>query len=179
MKIWKIMILVCGLAGLAGFFLPLAKVAADANGAGAHSYSALDIMRGSVDATEMVDKAKEVGKEYAVSKEATEKLDAKVSQGIMAGKGIIAGFFLPSLLLVVLGLAGVVRGRFGRVGAIGAIVFGLVSAAIWGIFFLGASSDAGFKVGLGLHMLLVAGLGGIIGGIGNFISPDGDKWSGV
>ncbi len=178
MKIWKIMILVCGLAGLAGFFLPMAKVA-DAAG-GTTSFSALDIMRGGTgNAATMVDKAKDVGKEYAVSKDLTMKADAHLSQGIMALKGIIAGFFLPSLLLVVLGLAGVVRGRFGRVGAIGAIVFGLVSAAIWGVFFLGSSSDAGYSLGLGLHMLLVAGLGGVLGGIGNFIKPDGDRWTGV
>ena len=179
MKIWKILILVTGLAGLAGFFLPMAKFAGDATGAGATSFSALDIMRGGGNAAEVVDKAKEVGKEYAASKELTEKMDARVSQGVMALKGIIAGFFLPALILVVLGLAGVVRGRFGRIGGITAIVFGLVSAAIWGIFFLGAKDDSSYKLGLGLHMLLVAGLGGIVGGIGSIFKPDGDKWTGV
>jgi hypothetical protein len=176
MKVWKVIILVCGLAGLAGFFLPMATTT-DAAGKST-SYSALDIMRGGGNAGQVVGTMKDVGEGHAVSKELTEKIDAHLSQGVMALKGIVAALFLPALLLVVLGLSGIVRGRFGRVGAIGAIVFGLVSAAVWGIFYLGASSGAA-TLGLGLHMLLVAGLGGIIGGIGNFVKPDGDRWTGV
>lgn len=175
MKIWKILILVTGLAGLAGFFLPMAKFTDASNTT--TSFSALDIMRGGGNAHAVVGKAEAVGEEYA--KKMTERLEAQVETGIMALKGVIAGFFVPALLLTILGGVGVARGKFGRLGGVFALVLGLVSAAIWGIFFLGAKDDASYKLGLGLHALLIAGLGGLVGGLGALIKPDGDRWSGV
>jgi hypothetical protein len=174
MKIWKILILLTGLAGLAGFFLPMTKTADK-------SFSALDIMRAKTadNAAAITEQVKKVGDTYDASKGMTDKAAADIGErGLNGLKGVVAALFVPALLLTLIGLVGVVRGRFLRLGAIFALLLGLVSAAIWGIFFLASGSAAG-SIGIGLHMLLVAGLGGIIGGIGNLISPDGDRATGV
>lgn len=175
MKIWKILVLLVGLAGVAGFFLPLVNYT-DANGAAAKSYSGLQVVKGDATGADMIDKAKAVGKEY----EATKELSGQVETGIAALKGVILGFYVPSLLMVILGAVGLIRGKFQRLSGVFTAILGLVSAAIWGVFALGASdAGSGYSNGLGLHMLLVAGLGGLIFGIGAVVKPDGDKWTGV
>lgn len=172
MKIWKILVLVAGLAGVAGFFLPALS--------GAESYSGFQVFRGVSTGADMLEKAKTVGKEYEATKGATEKFDAQVETGATALKGIILGFYVPALLLVILGVVGLIRGKFQRVSGVFAVLLGLVSSLVWGIFALGASdANSGFSVGIGLHMLLVAGLGGLIAGIGALVKPDGDRWTGV
>lgn len=175
MKIWKILILLTGLAGLAGFFLPMTKT-------GDTSFSALDIMRAKTadNAAQITDQMKKVGDTYAASKELTEKAANNIGErGLNGLKGVVAALFVPALLLTFIGIAGMVRGKLLRLGGIFALLLGLVSTAIWGIFFL-ASGEVSGSIGIGLHMLLVAGLGGVIGGIGNLIKPDtGEGWTGV
>ncbi|MBA3540681.1 MAG: hypothetical protein H0T79_13805 [Deltaproteobacteria bacterium] len=177
MKIWKILILVTGLAGIAGFFLPIV------NYGGETSLSSFDIVRGGGDeaatsATNVINKAKDVGTNFEATKGMTETAAKNVASTGLAGlKGIIIGFFVPALILTLMGAVGIARGKFERLGGIFALILGIVSAAIWGVFFLGASGDG--SVGLGLHMLLVAGLGGIVGGIGTIAKPDTDQWTGV
>ena len=176
MKIWKILILVTGLAGIAGFFLPIV------NYGGESSLSSFDIVRGgeasASSAANVIDKAKNVGTTFEATKGMTETAAKNVAEtGLAALKGIIIGFFVPALILSIMGGVGIARGKFERLGGIFALILGIVSAAIWGVFFLGASGDG--SVGLGLHMLLVAGLGGILGGIGTIAKPDTDQWTGV
>ncbi|MCX5742416.1 MAG: hypothetical protein NT062_07965, partial [Proteobacteria bacterium] len=159
MKIWKILVLVAGLAGVAGFFLPIVNYAGS-EGVAAKSCSGFEVVKGGCSGADVVDKAKAVGKDYELTKGATEKLDAQVETGIAALKGIIAGLYVPAFLIFVFGVVGLIRGRFQRVSGIFTAILGLISAAIWGIFALGAGdANSGFSVGLGLHMLLVAGLG--------------------
>lgn len=176
MKIWKILILLTGLAGIAGFFLPMTKTSET-------SFSALDIMRAKTadHASQIADEMKKVGEAHDASAEMTAKAAADIGErGLNGLKGVVAALFVPALLLTLIGLTGVVRGKFLRLGAIFALLLGLVSSAIWGIFFLASKDVPGSSIGIGLHMLLVAGLGGVLGGIGNLIKPDdGDKWTGV
>ena len=68
------------------------------------------------------------------------------------------------------------RRRMGRIAGIFALLIGVANAGIWVLLFQ-VSSEASLQegtasMGVGLHMLLVAGVAGVIAGLGAVLTPD-------
>lgn len=144
-RIWKLVMAVGGLIGLVGFFLPLA-VGPAIEGAAANKISALDI--------------------------AINHLDPRGRYTDIGGARALAiCAFAPSLLLLVIGGLGAVRGRLPRwCGGI-AMLLGVASGSLWGVM-LEASFDAGpIHLGLGAHTLLAAGIAGMVAGVATIVAP--------
>ncbi|HSK04819.1 MAG TPA: hypothetical protein VK932_26400 [Kofleriaceae bacterium] len=88
--------------------------------------------------------------------------------------------YAPAALLALFGLIGVLRRRFGRALGTLALLAGLASIATWlglrfGIRFALAQSDLDktqVTLMFGAHLLLVAGVAGVIAGIGALARPD-------
>jgi hypothetical protein len=172
MKLWKILVLLAGLTGVAGFFFPFIEVTHTRYNARAE-ISALQLVRGAADYVELA-KAHEAELPKGEAQRLFHRIDDKVS----AFRGLVVALYVPSGMLALLGLVGVARGRFGRFGGLLALVLGIASAGIW-LAFLFVSrqeKDPEFHaaLGLGLYGLLVAGLGGIFGGFGALLAPDID-----
>jgi hypothetical protein len=87
-------------------------------------------------------------------------------------KGYIAVMFGPFLLLIAIGGVALGRNRFGRLGGLGALLFGAVSAFL-SIVLLSVSREHGnASAGLGLWLAVLASCGAAIGGLLALIKPD-------
>ena len=88
--------------------------------------------------------------------------------------------YAPAALLLVVGLLGVLRRRFGRALGVVALLLGLASIAAWiglrfGIRFALDHSDlkrTEVSLLFGAHLLLVVGAAGVVAGIGAIARPD-------
>lgn len=162
---WKVVVLIAGLVGVAGFFLPLRTLASDDGRITAHR-SAYEIV-GGIDASQaLVAQLGAAADAPAFAREASHALETY--------RYTMIALFAPSVLLVVVGLAGIARGRAGRIAGISAIVFGLASVAA----FLGLLALAGdlvvhderivlrlsSTIGAGMYALAIAGVVGAIAG---------------
>ena len=161
-KAAKFIVLGAGVLGIIGFFLPLISVQKSGIEG---KLSAFQIVKG-------IDSAQDVvGKEAAAAaagsvqeKQAVE--DANKALGAI--KAIVLALFAPALLLALFGGIGAAKKRFGRGFGITSLLVGLLGLGIWALL----SSAAEGSAGVGLHMLLLTGLGGIIGGLVATVKPD-------
>jgi hypothetical protein len=172
MKLWKIIVLLAGLAGVAGFFFPFVEVTHTRYNARAE-ISAYQLVRGAADYVELAK-----AHEDQLPKGEAQRLFHRIDDKVSTFRGLVVALYVPSALLAVLGLVAVARSRFGRFGGLIALVLGIASAGIW-LAFLFVSrqeKDPEFHaaLGLGLYALLAAGAGGILGGFGAFLTPDDD-----
>lgn len=172
MKPWKFLILVGGVIGVIGFFLPFAS--GHDERANVHlGVSAYQLVRGIDSVKEVIDDAKQ-------AEHATRAADKDIARNLEEGMSAVRGFallaYFPAALLAILGALAVVRGKLGRLGGLFAIMLGAASAGIWALLSAAASQQRGdatvLKLELGTHVLLVAGLLGLLGGIGALVSPD-------
>ena len=166
-KYIKFFVLVTGLLGLIAFFLPLVAVK-DSGVKGA--ISAFTIVKG-------IDKASDVveGSAAAAGTAAEKQAVKEANNALGQVKGIVLAIFAPALLLTILGGIGTMRGRFGRGMGTGALLFGVIGLAIWALLNSAAQEaggSGGSVAGIGLHMLLITGIGGALGGLFALIKPD-------
>jgi hypothetical protein len=167
MKFTKFVVLAAGLAGLLAFFLPLVSVK-DSGIKGA--ISAFQIVKGIDSASDVVDQAA-----VTAGSAADRAMARDANQALGAIKGIVLALFVPAVLLTLLGGLGTARKRFGRGMGAGSLVVGVIGLAIWAILNSAASeagSDGGSAAGIGLHLLLLTGLGGLVGGLLALVKPD-------
>lgn len=172
MKAWKFLIVLAGAAGIVGFFLPFIEVTHTTYEVHA-KVTALDLVRG---APGFVDLAEQNLDKLHVPKADADRFFRDVGDRVEAFRGVVIGLYAPSALLALLGLIGVFRSRFGRLAGLVSLVLGLASCGIWLAFLFVSKQekDPHFiaTMGLGLHMLLVAGIGGAVAGFGALVSPD-------
>jgi hypothetical protein len=170
MKMWKYLILLAGICGVAGFFLPFIRVTEKPHDVHAE-VSALQLVRGASTYVELAEH-----KAGPLKSHATERLLQHIDDKVDAFRGFIIGLYAPAALLALLGAAGVVRNRLGRLGGLLSLVLGIATTGIWLAFMFVSRQDRdpSFDVvmGDGLHLLLVAGSGGILAGLGALMSPD-------
>jgi hypothetical protein len=159
-KATKYVVLLAGVVGLIAFFLPLVAV----NKSGIEGkLSAYRIVKG-IDSADQVVASAESGSTSGV---------AEANKALGAIKGIVVAIFVPALLLVVFGGVGAARKRFGRGLAIPSMIVGLVGLGFWALLNAAASAgDGGSVAGAGMHLLLVTGLLGTLGGLIATIKPD-------
>jgi hypothetical protein len=171
-KAAKFMVLVGGIVGVVAFFLPMFSVEGDVGGQNKKvTVSAFQAVRGaeavkaSIESQAGVQVASADQKSFDDLEDATTKF-----------KGVFLGMYAPAALLLLLGLIGVLKKKFGRVFGVLSVLFGLVAIALWGLIFTGTkdteTGQAAFALGLGIHLMLVSGILGFLGGIINTVKPD-------
>ena len=173
-KAAKFMVLVAGLMGLVAFFLPFLSVEAEGKSV---SVSAFQAVRGISVVEKEVDKA--AGAATAATAEGQAAL-GELDEVLTKVKSFLYAMYAPALLLVLFGLIGVVKQKFGRGFAILSLLMGLIALGFWALLFMAAGEankgegqgDAQVALGLGVHLLLGTGILGFLGGIINTVKPD-------
>lgn len=169
MRLWKILVLLAGVAGLIGFFTPLVEYRSS-DGRITGDASAFEIVRGIETNPDIAAQAESLG----LSRADSWRLAQAFSAGMNAYRGTAIAFFAPSGLLVLLGILMLLRDRMGRFAGLLAMLLGGASCAVFALFWQAdqQSRDASAALGLGVYLLLAAGLGGVLAGLGALVSPD-------
>ena len=169
MRTWKLLVLLAGIAGVIGFFTPLVDYRSP-DGRLTGDASAFQIARGVDHGGDLRVHAEQLG----LSRDDSQRLAKAFNAGLAAYRDAIIACFVPAAALTALGLLLMLRDRMGRFAGLCAIVLGGGCGAVFARFWLAdqASHDAGASLGLGVYLLLAAGLGGVLAGLGALISPD-------
>jgi hypothetical protein len=171
-KAAKFMVLVGGIIGVVAFFLPLFSVTGKVQGKDVTvALSAFTVVRGAQSVQASIEK--QAGAQAAAADQKSfddlEDMSAKF-------KAVFLGMYAPAALLILLGLIGVLKKKFGRGFGVLSVLLGLVSIALWALIFAGTKDkvggETGFALGLGIHLMLAAGALGFLGGIINTVKPD-------
>jgi hypothetical protein len=169
MRLWKILVLLAGVAGLVGFFTPLIEYRSN-DGRITGDASAFQIARGVDSSVDIAAQAEKLG----LSRDASWQLARALSEGVNAYRASAVAFFAPAGLLFLLGIVLLVRDRMGRFSGLLTLLLGGACCAVFAMFWRAdqQSSDASATLGLGVYLLLGAGLGGALAGLGALLSPD-------
>jgi hypothetical protein len=160
MTFTKHMILGGAVIGLIAFFLPLIS-------AGGRSASALDIFKGMDSVKAAVDT--EVEHADADMRKAGDEM-SKLADEV---KGYIAIMFAPLVLCAAIGGVAQARKKLGRLGGLGALLFGLVSAFLSLVLLMVAQKDAASgSPGIGLWLAVLGSCAATVGGLLALIKPD-------
>jgi hypothetical protein len=168
-KAWKYLVLIAGIAGVAGFFLPFITFHSprgDIEG----SVSAYQIVRGIDAVDELIDTTKPMTMTNA---EAT-RVITTLNNELERYRGALIACFVPAALLAALGALVGARRKMGRIAGLLALVIGLANAGVWLLFYQVSMEqpDVTAAMGFGLHLLLVAGIVGTLAGLGALLAPD-------
>lgn len=176
MKAWKFMLLAGGLVGLIGFFLPFMKVQNAATN-GAVGISGMQMVKGIADAREILNE--EVAK---MPEEQVHKAVAEMNDTLKKAGGLIMMFYIPTALVFLVGLVNTLRKKMGRLAGLLGLIAGAAAILVWVLFQQVVSSDEAHQagdaasttvgLGIGLHLILVSGVLGAIGGLGALVKPD-------
>ncbi|HLL25131.1 MAG TPA: hypothetical protein VK427_23510 [Kofleriaceae bacterium] len=176
MRAAKHILFVAGLVGLVGLFVPLVSLGKNLTHV---EVSARDLSFGLERTHKVIDArippvvAKRMPRDVITGRE-------DVRTVLKALRGAAAAF-IPSALLLAFGVAGMWRGRSGRGLAAAALVCGVASIAAY--LGLRYGIDYGYNeepllkrvdltIELGAYLLIVAGIGGIAGGLLGIIKPE-------
>lgn len=169
MSLWKYVVLLGGILGIAGFFAPFMEYKApDGTLSGASAY---EIAQGDVDVSPLMQKAKDLGLVTAAEAERATKI---LEKGIYAYRGAMIAAFIPAALIFLIGLGSFARKKMGRIAGFVSIVLGIGAIGVWIFFFRSdpPSQQTVGQLGLGIYALAVCGLLGIVGGLGSLVFPD-------
>jgi hypothetical protein len=169
MRLWKILVLLAGVAGVIGFFTPLVEYRSK-DGKLSNDASAFEIARGAVSAGEVAEQAEKLGLSHADSR----RVGQAFAQGMNAYRGTAIALFAPAGLLALFGVLLLLRDRMGRGSGLLALLLGGACCAVFILFWHAdqQSRDASATLGLGVYLLLGAGLGGVLAGLGAMLAPD-------
>lgn len=161
-KAAKFIILGAGLIGLLAFFMPL--IAVEKSGVEG-KLSAFTIVKG-------IDTAQDVVGAAGQGMDDT-KAVAEANEALSSVKMVVLAIFVPAFFLALMGGVAVMRRRIGRGFGILSLLFGIIGLAIWSVIDSAATApDGESAAGMGMHMLMLTGLGGIVGGIIATIKPE-------
>lgn len=171
MKVWKYLVLLGGIAGVAGFFLAFITFRSS-DGRLEGAVSAYQMVRGIDDVSELIEGASPVVNAHPEVQQFVKTLDDELGKY----RGALIGFYVPAALLALLGAFTGMRRKMGRMAGILAIAIGVANAGIWAVFFQISSEartpEGTASMGIGLHVLLAAGIAGVLGGLGALLAPD-------
>ena len=175
MRAWKHIVLLIGILGASGFFAPMVEVK---QGRVAIEFSArrlsFDFDR---EHSALERSLPPLAEKYLPRSARSARDDARLAARVSRWVGLA---YVPTALLALLGLAGVFRGRFGRLLGALTLFCGVASFAAWLGLHYGiplALAEAELKhtdVSLlfGAHLLLLAGAAGVLAGLGALLRPD-------
>jgi hypothetical protein len=164
-SVWKYLVLVGGIAGMLGFFLPFIS-----NSSGKPTLidhlSAYDVVSGADAMSDLVRTAEQAGLAGTDTK--------RMQQQLEVSRTAMMACYMPAALLALLGAIIGYRRRMGRIAGILAMLLGGINAAIWYLFYSVAQEDPdrALSLGIGMHLLLAAGIAGMLAGLGAMILPD-------
>ncbi len=165
----KLIALLAGCAGLAGFFLPLAIVHDD------HGNIVAQTTPFQIATTEpTASPLGELAKGFGASDEQADRLTEVTNQSLLAYRGTIVAFYVPAALQTLLALFILLRGRMGRFVGFLAILFGAASGAVFVFFYMNRDVDPHATLGYGVWALAAAGAGGMLAGLITIFAPDDD-----
>ncbi len=169
MRLWKVLVLLAGVAGVIGFFTPLVEYRSD-DGKLTGDASAFQMVRGVDNAGDISEQATKLG----LSRDDSLRIAKAFHDTLNAYRGTAIAFFAPAGVLALLGVLLLLRDRMGRFAGLLALIFGGACCAVFALFWQAdqQSRDASATLGLGLYLLLGAGLGGVLAGLGAMVSPD-------
>lgn len=167
----KILALLAGAAGIAGFFLPLAEYR-DPTGKVMRTASPYEIATTETDPDAIAEFAKGLG----ASQDQADQIAETANTSLLAYRGAIIAFYIPAALQALFALINLVRSRMGRVMGFLAILLGTANGAVFAYFYIGAakSTDPNASLGYGVWALAVAGALGILAGLLTMFAPDND-----
>lgn len=175
MWIWKHIALLAGILGVCAIFAPMLEVK---QGRIAVEFSARQLSFGLETTRSRIERElPRVAEKYLPSSVREAREDARLIEKAARWAALA---YAPAALLLVAGLVGVLRRRFGRVLGAFALLFGLGSIAAWiglryGLRFALDHSDLKkVEVALlfGAHLLLLVGVVGVVAGVGALVRPD-------
>lgn len=170
-KLNKIGVALAGVVGVIGFFLPLVSVGHQGVTA---SFSTASLVSGVGDIRKHLDGVGELTEAQAAEAQAGV---AAFNEGLKQARPVFIAIFIPSALLLLLGILGIAVGRFGRgLGAL-ALVCGLAAIGIYlllrSVVGEAASQEAAQgAIGSGAHLVALSGVLGLVFGISALISPE-------
>jgi len=169
MRQWKILVLLAGVAGVIGFFTPLVEYHS-ADGKITGDASAFEIARGVDNLGDIFQQADQLARPH----DGGQRLAKAWRDSLSASRFVVIAVFAPAGLLVLLGIVMLLRDRMGRRAGLFALGFGGTCCAAFALFWQAdqGARDAGAVLGLGVYLLLGAGFGGVIAGLGAIVSPD-------
>jgi hypothetical protein len=170
MKATKFVVLVAGLLGIIGFFLPIVK-ADTAEWSG--SYTGFQAMKGIDEASDII-----TLKDKALDDQVREMEDSafgKAQLESFAKKAddlriVITLIFGPAFVIAI--IAGIAIGmkKFGRLPAVGTLVMALMMTLL-GLALLGAGDET-TKVGPAVYLVFAGGVVGVVGSVMTLVKPD-------
>jgi hypothetical protein len=180
MKVWKHIVFVAGIAAAFGFFVPLIEVQHKKI---AVSLSARELSFGLEKTHKILDNKlldRDLPKilEKRIPTDLREdRDDARLVAGISRYAALI---YVPALLMVVVGLFGILKRRFGRVLGSLALVLGIASIGAWiglryGIAYGLEEADIpslSIAMRFGAHMILLGGIVAVLSGLGALVKPE-------
>ncbi len=174
---WRALVLLAGIAGVVGFFLPLRAYSLPDQTVSAEA-SAYQIVSGGGDTKSLFDQAQKLG----LSKADAERMTKSANAAIQSYRAALIALFVPSALLVLLGLVELARKRMGRGGGALALLLGLATTAGFvAILLLVGDLDVnehtvslklGGTGGAGAYCLLAGGVVAMFAGLGALIRPE-------
>ncbi len=172
MKVWKFLVLLGGLAGIGGFFRPFASAHVEQPSVTVE-LTAYQLVKG-IKFKELVKQVENV-EHSGRSRVDADRLAKELEEGtpsIAGGAAVLV--YVPAALLALLGAIAVARGKLGRFGGLVSLLLGAISSAVWALLYIASheAKQATVLLGIGAHLLLVAGLAGVLAGLGAIISPD-------
>ncbi len=175
MRAWKHLLLLLGLLGVSGLFAPMLEVK---QGRIAVELSARQLSFGFQETHSLLERElPKLAEKYLPGSVRSTRRDLQL---VSEASRWAALAYVPAGLMVLLGLIGILRRRFGRALGTLALLCGFASIGAWAGLRFGielALREAELQktqVALlfGAHLLLVAGAAAVIAGIGALISPD-------
>jgi hypothetical protein len=166
---WKYLVLLAGLAGIAGFFLPFVHVHTNTPRFG-RAPSAFSLVRSLETLDSMTQGLTALGLAPPEARQSAEQAHAALETARTAASVIYA----PAVLLAIVGIVCGLRRRMGRLAGVLALLLGAASASVWAVFHYVAASDPhhAATLALGAHLLLACGITGAVAGLGALLVPD-------
>lgn len=167
--LWKYLVLLAGIAGIAGFFLPFVHVHTRDARFGRHP-SAFELVRRIEGLDEMTHSLTALG----ITTADAQQMATHAHDQLQTARTAASVIYAPAALLALLGIACGIRRRMGRLAGFLALILGAASASVWAVFHYVASSDPrhGATLGLGAQLLLACGAAAALAGLGALLAPD-------
>ena len=164
---WKVLALLAGAAGVAGFFLPLAQYS-DSTGAIVRTASPYEIATTEHDTSGVGDLARSLG----ADDDQADEIEAAAENSMLASRGIIIAAYVPAALLALFALINLVRSRIGRIAGFLALLLGAANGAAFGYFWIGnRNATSHTSLGYGVWLLAAAAALGMIAGLAALFIP--------
>jgi hypothetical protein len=169
MSLWKYLVLLGGIVGIAGFFLPFVDVHTTEARFGRHP-SAFSLVRSLEGLDAMTLDLTKLG----IGDADARRMATQAHDQLQTARTAASVIYAPAVLLALLGILCGIRRRMGRLAGLLALILGGLSGAVWGIFYYVARGDPhhGATMGLGANLLLACGAAGVIAGLGALLAPD-------